>query len=295
MTYTSLAHLRASQAPPAYVMQSAQFQLHAEIEQRHWWFVARRQIVGRLIRDVLSPGQGHTVVDVGCGTGANLASLAGDYDCVGIDTSAEAIRLAAQRYPGVRFMQGFAPDDLGDVMERASLVTMMDVLEHVSDDFALLSKMLAASQPGTFFLLTVPADMSLWSQHDESFGHYRRYTLPRFRQIWDGLPVRELLATPYNSRLYPVVKLIRKWHQLRGKSSGTAGTDFNQPSQPVNRLLTSLFAGETRRLLNLLHRRTRKSYVHGVSLLALLQRKEGYIDTRTKPSELAGLDAVVAL
>ena len=39
----------------------------------------------------------------------------------------------------------------------------------------MLSGLLAAAAPGAYFLLTVPADESLWSEHDESFGHYRRY------------------------------------------------------------------------------------------------------------------------
>ena len=46
-------------------MQSAQFQLHADIEERHWWFVARREVFRRLIASLVPPGQGHLVVDVG--------------------------------------------------------------------------------------------------------------------------------------------------------------------------------------------------------------------------------------
>ena len=69
-------------------MQSPQFLLHADIEQRHWWFVARRRIMRRLVNRVVRPGPDVTVVDVGCGTGANIASLTDAYRCVGIDTSA---------------------------------------------------------------------------------------------------------------------------------------------------------------------------------------------------------------
>ena len=69
----------------------------------------------------------------------------------------------------------------------------------------LFSELLAAARPGTYFLLTVPADQGLWSEHDKSFGHYRRYDLHRFEQIWQGLPVTPLLASYYNTRLYPGV------------------------------------------------------------------------------------------
>src|SRR4051794_18145833 len=128
-------------------MQSAQFELHAEIEQRHWWFVARRQILNSVVNAVLPPDADTTIVDVGCGTGANLAGLADQYECIGIDSSSDAIRLAADRFPQVRFIHGLAPRDLGPIMDRARMVLVTDVLEHVPDDFQMFSELLAVSQP----------------------------------------------------------------------------------------------------------------------------------------------------
>ena len=90
-------------------MQTAQFQLQADVEQQHWWFVARRRILQTLIRQLLPPNPTETIVDVGCGTGGNVAALAGDYRCIGIDPSADAIRLARSRFAGVEFVCGLAP------------------------------------------------------------------------------------------------------------------------------------------------------------------------------------------
>ena len=162
-------------ARSSYVMQHEQFQLHADIEDRHWWFVGRRRILCRLAAEVVPPSPDVTVIDVGCGTGGNIAAMADRYQCVGIDTSEEAIELARQRFPRVRFIAGHAPHDLGELAGRAQLFMLTDVLEHVADDYAMLSELLAAASAGSHFLLTVPADESLWSEHDESFGHYRRY------------------------------------------------------------------------------------------------------------------------
>ncbi len=103
-------------------MQSAQFQLHARVEESHWWFTGRRKIMRELVRQIVPPEQRPTVVDVGCGTGANLASMAREYTCVGIDTSREAIELARSRFPGVRFISGRAPDDLGRSDARGAIV-----------------------------------------------------------------------------------------------------------------------------------------------------------------------------
>jgi SAM-dependent methyltransferase len=268
-------------------MKSAQFDLHASIEQRHWWFLGRRRIMQSLVRQVLPPSQDVTIVDVGCGTGGNIAALSSDYRCVGIDTSPNAILYARQRFPEVQFICGQAPSDLGDAMAQARMFLLMDVLEHVQDDFALLSTLLAAASPGTYFLVTVPADLSLWSGHDESFGHYRRYDLERLQRVWAGLPVTPLLTSYFNARLYPLIKLSRASSRRRGHSGGQSGTDFWVPARPANRLLEEVFAGESRVLGSVLNGGRAQGYHHGVSLVALLRRDAGPIATRSKPADVA--------
>jgi SAM-dependent methyltransferase len=269
-------------------MLAAQFQLHAEIEQRHWWFVARRRILRAIVGQVLPPSPTTTIIDVGCGTGANLAALAEEYRCVGIDTSADAIRLAKQRFPQTQFIQGRAPHDLGRTVDEARLVLMTDVLEHVPDDFSLFSAVAAAVQPGTFLLITVPADLRLWTGHDESFGHYRRYDARRLAKIWEDLPIEPLLVSHFNRRLYPLIKSVRAVNRWRGPGqvAGLAGTDFKIPPAPVNRLLENIFAGEARVLCRAMQT-GRGGYRKGVSLIALLQRKPGQIDIREKPATIA--------
>lgn len=267
-------------------MQTEQFRLHAHIEDRHWWFVARRGIVRRLARRLLPPSRQTLVVDVGCGTGANVAALADDYRCVGIDASAEAIELARQRFPAVEFLLGRAPEDLACVMPEARLVLLMDVLEHVADDFELLSRLLAAVRPGGLVLLTVPADESLWGKHDESFGHYRRYERTRLERLWSGLPVTTRLVSYFSARTYPIIRAVRWWNRVRGRAAGQAGTDFWLPTPWVNRLLTGFFAGEGDVLEGLLSGRRGRGYGAGSSLVAILERREGGLAVRGRPSDV---------
>lgn len=269
-------------------MQSAQFQLHAQIEEHHWWFVARRQILTDVIHAVLPPSSPRaTILDVGCGTGANLAGLADAYECVGIDTSDDAIRLAKSRFPGVQFIRGLAPRDLGPVMDRAGLILLSDVLEHVPDDFELFSELLAAARPGAYFLVTVPANLALWSEHDRAFGHYRRYSSARLEHLWQGLPVRPVFVSYFNARLYPIVRAIRGWNRLRRKAAGEAGTDFRMPGRTLNRALARCFAGERSKLVRLARGETVTPYRRGVSLMALVRREPGPLEPRRKPSHVA--------
>ncbi|HEX2716459.1 MAG TPA: methyltransferase domain-containing protein [Gemmatimonadaceae bacterium] len=264
------------------------FKLHAAIEHRHWWFVGRRRILAALV-ERLVPAAGGLVVDVGCGTGANVAALAGRYRAVGSDTSRDGIALARERHPEVRFVLGEAPAAIADDVAAADVVMLTDVIEHVPDDFALVSRLLAAMKPGAHLLVTVPAHESLWSEHDVSFGHYRRYEAPRLAAVWEGLPVSVRLLSYFNARLYPVVRSVRALSRLRGRASGAAGTDFNVPARPVNRALTSIFAGERTRLVAALDAPldgssslSRGSYGTGVSLVAALRRGDGVIGPRER-------------
>jgi SAM-dependent methyltransferase len=266
-------------------MNEAQYDLHAEIEDRHWWFAGRRAIVKRLLARIVPPGPDALVIDVGCGTGANIAALAPAYRCLGLDSSAQAIDHARARFSGVEYVCEAGVGACADRFANASAVLIMDVLEHVEDDFSMLSQVLALLRPGAHLLITVPADPSLWTQHDESFGHWRRYDAERLRVTWRGLAVEERLLSYFNTRLYPIVKLVRTVTRQRRRTAGAAGTDFTVPPAPINRGLERLFAGEGRMLERGIDRGGRP-YVRGASLIAILRRTEGTIDVRQKPSGL---------
>ncbi len=267
-------------------MQREQFELHARIERSHWWFAARRTIVRRLLNRLVPPGQGVRLVDVGCGTGGNLFALADDYRCLGIDTSAAAIELAKRRFPDVEFLCGWAPDDIRPELSEARIVLLMDVLEHVPDDFAMLARLWEAASPGTLFLITVPADPRLWSPHDQAFGHYRRYTRQRFERLWQQLPANCWLSSGLNARLQGAIRTVRWLSRWRGAASGAAGTDFQVPGPRVNRLLLRTFAGEADRLLAALEGSGRP-YQSGVSWLAVLERVPGPCPVQSRPSDVA--------
>ena len=62
----------------------------AELDERHWWYRARRDILGELIRREISlPGDAR-ILEVGCGTGHNLPMLGafGQVDAIEIDEAA---------------------------------------------------------------------------------------------------------------------------------------------------------------------------------------------------------------
>lgn len=221
---------------------------------------------------VLPPDPRAVVVDLGCGPGANIAALADRYAVVGIDNAKEAIEHARERFAGVEFIRGIAPRDLGEIARSVSAYLVMDVLEHVRDPEALLASIVETLRPGGLVLITVPASMHLWSEQDVRLGHFRRYEPVDLRRSWAGLPVTELMLSHFNSRLYPAIRFVRGASRLFGRAWGREGSDMRVSKGPVNHLLTRIFSGESRRLVELARGERRRAYSRGVSLLALLRR-----------------------
>jgi SAM-dependent methyltransferase len=255
-------------------MQTEQYQLHEDIEQRHWWFRGRRAILLSLVQDLV-PANGHTptVLEIGCGTGGNLEALTGLYQVRGTDLSPQAIQAARARAPQADLRVADNPAKFPGWISTASVILLLDVLEHIEEDRAFFESVVERMSPGSYLIVTVPAHMGLWTKHDESFGHYRRYEESEFTALWDGLPVRTRLFSHYNSRLYPIVRLVRALTGLTGTTVGRAGTDFSMYPEPINAALESAFAGESSRLIGSMHG-SRLGYRYGLSLIAVFERGE---------------------
>lgn len=244
------------------------FRQHAELETRHWWFRARREIVSHLVRRGIGLATDARVVDVGCGTGANVAHLAHWYRSLGIDPSPVAIQLARDRFPGPAFVQGSAPKGLPTWTRGGELFLLMDVLEHVADDAGLLRRLVDWLDVGSRLLITVPANPALWTSHDVAHGHHRRYELEGLASLLEGVSCEVELLSYFNSRAYPLlwsVRKIRRWVESERRSRSP---DLWLPPAPLNELLYRAFRGEAARLLEVLMGRGR-AYPRGLSLIAI--------------------------
>ncbi len=242
------------------------------MEERHWWFLARRRILATLLHALLPPSRDTLLIDVGCGTGGLTNFFSKQYTIIGVDPSADAITFARERFPSSTFIHGKAPDDVPD-FSRADAILLIEVLEHIEHDRDFVHQLITAMKSGAYLFIMAPADMSLWSPHDDAFEHFRRYeSLEDFRNIWKGTPISERLVSYCNRRLYPVVKFMRAMSKRRGKSWGKGGTDIAVPMAPLNALLKKTFAGEERILLNALKGKG-CGYKKGVSVMAVLQKK----------------------
>ncbi len=238
-------------------MDTTEFELHAKIEDAHWWFKARREIVFELIKKYIPPNHERLIAEIGCGTGGNLKFLKKYYKVIGIDSNPEAVKFATERVDCPIFLGDFQ-DKLSCYWKALEAVILPDVLEHVEDDRTFLKDIVCNLNPLSIILLTVPAHQFLWSNHDTVLGHKRRYSARSLRKLWEGLAVSELFFSPFNSFLFPIVFL---WRTLGiPKIINRHKSDLALPFPAVNWILFKIFSLE-RKFLTLLPLFSGLSYI----------------------------------
>ena len=241
-------------------MERAVFDRMAELDQHHWWFIARRRILEALIKRVVRPPEKARILEVGCGTGHNLSMLKrfGKVEASELDPSARA--LASKRLRG-QVKEAKLPDLSMFERDAYDLVALLDVLEHVPDDLGSLRAILKRLKPGGALLLTVPANPWMWSAHDAAHHHFRRYTKKQLKELFlrSGLEI-ELLSY-FNTLLYPLIAAAR----IAGKLLRRDSSDDKLPGERVNAALEKIFGVEAGVL-------GRVPMPFGVSLVAVVRR-----------------------
>ena len=202
-------------------MQQHTYEIMNRVEDKHWWFVGRRAILESFLEQITSgfesrlpaatadekPAKAGTqnaikILDVGCGTGANLEMLANFGKPEGVDVSDDALEFCRQK--GLKVHKGLA-EKLPFEHESFDLVTALDVVEHLDDDIAGLKEMNRVMKNSGRALIFVPAFMWLWGVQDDVSNHRIRYTKkPNCRKI-ENLQVLKL-----NARLMLIGRFSRR-------------------------------------------------------------------------------------
>ena len=220
-------------------MERIVYEQMAELDDRHWWYRARREVLAELIRREAAPPRDAKILEIGCGTGHNLAML-GAFGLVdGLELDAEARRLAERRL-GRAVMSSPLPELAGVPEHHYDLVGAFDVIEHIDDDRAAIASIAKRLKPGGKFLMTVPAHQWMWSAHDAVNHHKRRYSRTGLKSLIDASPLRLEKIGYLNSLLFPLAIAERFASKLRRKDDA----DLKLPAAALNAALERIFAAE---------------------------------------------------
>ena len=233
----------------------------AEHDATHWWYRARRDVLASIIERKITLPPAARLLEIGCGTGHNLAMLAafGDVDAIEIDDHSRDI---ASKRLGRAVAASPLPELNGVENSRYDMIAILDVLEHVEDDRAALSAIAQRLRPGGTILITVPQFPWLWSGHDVANHHFRRYTKTTLCKVIADTGLNVSMLQSFNSLLFPLAAADRIVARITGRS----GSDDALPPAPVNALLEKIF-GLERYLVG------RLPMPPGVSLVALVSAR----------------------
>ena len=222
-------------------MQAHHYPILYQVEETHWWYVGRRRIIQSLVEQICTRlnNTKPRILDVGCGTGANLKMLRAHGSAEGVDISPQAVEFCRER--GLDSVKLGAAEELPYENDSFDLVTALDVIEHLDDDVAGLREMRRVLRRDGRVLLFVPAFMFLWGVQDDVSNHRRRYTLPGLLKAVEAAGFEVEWSSYANISFFLPVLLVRtamRWLGLR------AETEYGINISPLNGPFSHLFAAE---------------------------------------------------
>jgi SAM-dependent methyltransferase len=165
-------------------------EVYRELFEKHWWWRSRTELIVDKIRQLQPDSGWKRILDVGCGDALFFDRLTEFGEVEGVEPCSELINPKnphQNRIYVCPFDRNFRPG------KEYSLILMLDVLEHLENPIDALRHALNLLTPEGCVIVTVPAFMALWTNHDVLNHHYTRYTKRNFREVarHAGLQTRE--------------------------------------------------------------------------------------------------------
>ncbi len=242
-------------------MNLEEYAIMYDVEDDHWWYRTLRGILSNALRNA-GLGPGSKILDVGCGTGANLAMLPKETQAVGIDFAPAAVHFCRQR--GLHYTAAASALALPFADASFDAAFSCDVFCHKSipNPVDALRETTRVLRPGGYVFLNLPAYPWLMSSHDAAVHTGQRFTRPQISQILRTCGLEAMKLTYWNTILFPAILPIRLWHKKFPPERSDLGDAV--PSA-LNAAFTSLL-----RIEQALLRAT--SFPFGLSVFAVARR-----------------------
>lgn len=214
-------------------MNIALYQDLYELEEKHWWHKAKRELCKKIVAKYFKGGK---IVDIGCGTGKNVEAFSKFGEIWGIDNSDEALKYCRD-YRKLKNVKKGEAEKTGLRTSSFDLVTLLDVLEH-TDDTKTLKEIHRILKKDGLLLITVPAYQWIWSQWDVVLHHRRRYTKSKLEDLLKKNGFEIVYGSYFQSFLVLPVYIVRKLKSLI--KSKDYGSDFRIGNSFINKSLLGL-------------------------------------------------------
>ncbi|MFT5166657.1 MAG: SAM-dependent methyltransferase [Saprospiraceae bacterium] len=203
----------------------------------NWYYQSKKVPLFKYFKQLVKDqGKKITVIDFGSGSGFFAYELFEAFpehieDVLLIDIGYSEEEMAATKNEPVKKLR-YIPHGIND-----SIVVMMDVLEHIEDDYAILEDIKTRLGENAHFFITVPAFMSVWSSHDVYLGHYRRYTIPMVKKLLTGTKCKIDQQYYIYGSIFPLVWLVRRLKKNEENMTNPDSSDMKPLPGPINFIL----------------------------------------------------------
>ncbi|MFH1391980.1 MAG: class I SAM-dependent methyltransferase [Candidatus Diapherotrites archaeon] len=205
-----------------------------DVENTHWWFVSKRQLLIDLV-----PKGTKSIFEIGAGTGNTLeAFMLKGYSVEGLDINKIAVNESKKKNVLVYLssLENFKPQ------KKYDFIVMSEILEHIKDDAGAIKKAKKIMKKNSRLLLTIPAFKILFSAHDRIGHHYRRYEKKEILKLLKKEGFEIELISYWNFFLFPIIALIKILNEYVLKIH--IKSDINTPNKKINFILTRLLKTE---------------------------------------------------
>lgn len=228
----------------------------------HFWYEARKILIGKLFTYISKEQKENvSILDVGCGTGTELELISGFGDLTALDVNEKALEIAKEK--GYKTtMLNIENCDLEK--NYYNIVCSFDVLEHLNNDYLALKNIYSSIKEDGFFLFSVPAHPSIFSQHDIALEHKRRYTKKELRTKLGDEGFGNIELYYWNSFLFPMIYSLRMFKKIFLKNI-KLGSEAKQRNKFINKILFLILKFEATNLF-------RKRGLPGISIYGIARK-----------------------
>lgn len=155
--------------------------LHAGMQERHFWLQAKREMIDVLMRRATQENRQLNILNIGAGTGEDFKILANYGALTAIDIDAATVALMPDDVVNKKLVADAC--NMPFSVATFDVIVAFDVLEHIEHDAKAVAEIYRCLKPGGVLVFSVPAFNFLFSKHDEVLGHVRRYNKPMIKKL----------------------------------------------------------------------------------------------------------------
>lgn len=179
--------------------------------EHHYWYIARSRII---YKEIQKAGIAEAkFLEIGCGKGTVIKALRQhQLDITGVELADISPEAALQPYIS---WNTDALDMAADFCASVEVIMLLDVIEHLENPLAFLESIKAHFPNARHFIITVPARPELWSNYDEFYGHFKRYTPEDLLTLSSKLQFQPVLSRYFFHSLYLPGRLVMRFKKER--------------------------------------------------------------------------------